>query len=65
MSENAFGIFSIFVKIAINAITIKRSDINGTSIEATLPIRLIPPMITTAVITATITPTINLTVSVL
>ena len=41
------------------------TDMKGTSIEATLPIRLIPPMIMIAASTATIIPIIILTNSVL
>ena len=49
--------------MAISASTMNKSDMNGTSMDATLPIRLMPPMMMTAAIAATIMPTISLTIS--
>ena len=44
--------------IAMSASTMNRSDMKGTSIEATLPMRLMPPMIIIAVKAAMAMPTI-------
>ena len=55
------GIAVWFLPIMTNAIAINKSDINGTSMEAILPMRLIPPIITIAAKNATIPPIISLT----
>ena len=50
------GIAEQFMPIMTSAIAIKSSDIKGTSMDAILPIRLIPPIITIAAKNATTAP---------
>ena len=46
----------MFRMMAISAMMMKIRDMNGTSMEATLPMRLMPPMMIRAVKKATTTP---------
>ena len=58
----ALGILLTWVPMAISAMMMNSSDINGTSMLVTLPMRWMPPMMMTAAIAATIMPTTSLTV---
>ena len=52
-------VFSILEKITTRADTMYKSAITGTSVSVTLPMRFMPPIITTAEKTATIMPIIR------